>query len=157
MKRMMIFIKIVLIACLFVFIGGIFMSDSESKKSVEEVEQAVLASVDKDSMEKGQARDVRRAFGINPEDYLGVVYYKPLSTMDVKEILIVKLKSNEQAETVAEAANARIDSQLQSFQGYGAEQCALLEDAVVKVQGNFVFYAVADNVSECKEIFLSSL
>lgn len=157
MRRMMIFIKIVLIACLLVFIGGILMNDSESKKSVEDVEKAVLASVDAASMEKGQVRDVRRAFGINPEDYSGVIYYKPLSTMDVKEMLIVKLKSNEQAEAVEEAVNSRIDAQLQSFQGYGAAQCALLEAAVVKVQGNFVFYAVADNVSECKEIFLSSL
>ena len=55
------------------------------------------------------------------------------------------------------AALARVDEQLQSFQGYGVKQCQLLENAVVKVEGNFVFYAVAEDASEYKKIFLSSL
>lgn len=157
MKRMMIYIKIVLIACLLVFIGRILMADADSTKSVEDVEKALLASIDMGNMEKGQVQDIRRVFGLNPDDYSGIVYYKPSSTMDVKEVLIVKLKSDGQSETVESAIDSRVDSQLQSFQGYGAEQCQLLENAVIKVQGNFVFYAVADNVSQYKELFLSSL
>lgn len=153
----MIYIKIVLIACLLVFIGWILMSDANSAKSAEEVETAVMAAVDTSAIEKGQVQDIRRVFGLNPDDYEGIVYYKPLSTMDVKEILIVKLRSDEQSEAVESSIRARVDSQLQSFQGYGVEQCQLLENAVIKVQGNFIFYAVADNVSECKEVFLSSL
>lgn len=157
MKRMMIYIKIVLIACLLVFVGRILMSDKESAKSVEEVEKVLLESADVSSMEKGQPRDIRRVFGLNSDDYSGVVYYKPVSNMDVQEILIVKLKSKEQGESVEKAALARVDEQLQSFQGYGVKQCQLLENAVVKVEGNFVFYAVAEDASEYKKIFLSSL
>ena len=117
MKRMMIYIKIVLIACLLVFVGRILMSDKESAKSVEEVEKVLLESADVSSMEKGQTRDIRRVFGLNSDDYSGVVYYKPVSNMDVQEILIVKLKSKEQGESVEKAALARVDEQLQSFQG----------------------------------------
>lgn len=157
MKEKMIFIKTGLILCLLVFIGSMLFSKSDSKKSVAEVETSIAAVVDLSSMEKGGDRDVRRAFGINVNDYDGVVYYKPISTMDVEEMLIVKLKSNEQGEALESAVQSRIDSQLQSFQGYGAEQCQLLENAVIKVQGNFVFYTVSKDASACKKIFLSSL
>lgn len=157
MKEKMIFIKIGLILCLLVFISSMLITKSDSKKSVGDVEKSITEAVDLSNMEKGGDRDVRRAFGINVNDYDGVAYYKPVSTMDVEEILIVKLKSNDQADALESAVQSRVDSQLQSFQGYGAEQCQLLENAVIKVQGNFVLYAVSKDTSACKETFLSSL
>ena len=144
MKRMMIFIKIGLVCCLLVFIGLMMRSDPQSDKTVLEVEESIA---DMSSMERAQENDIRRAFGLSVNDYEGVVYYKSVSNMDVDEILIVKLKSSEQAEAVEGAVNSRIDSQLQSFQGYGVEQCQLLD----------VFYVVSQYASAYDKAFLSSL
>lgn len=157
MKRMMIYIKIGLVLCLLVFIGLMMRSDPQSDKTVLDVEESIAAVADMSSMERAQENDVRRAFGLSVNDYEGVVYYKSVSNMDVDEILIVKLKSPEQAEAVESAVQARIDSQLQSFQGYGAEQCQLLDEAIVDVRGNFIFYVVSQYASAYDKAFLSSL
>ena len=42
--------------------------------------------------------------------------------MEVDEILVVKLKSKEQSDTVVESIEARKNSRKESFQGYGASQ-----------------------------------
>lgn len=75
----------------------------------------------------GQATvlDFKRIFGLNAEDYEGIAYFKPVSQMDVEELLIVKVKSEEQMESLEEAADERIENQKKSFDGYGAAQCVL--------------------------------
>lgn len=90
-------------------------------------------------MEQATVLDFKRIFGLNAEDYEGIAYFKPVSQMDVEELLIVKVKSEEQMESLEEAADERIENQKKSFDGYGAAQCALLEKAIVKKKGNFLF------------------
>lgn len=157
MKQMMIWIKSVLIIFLIGFIAVMLLSGADSKKSAEEIETAITAVADMSGMEKSDDRGIRRNLGLNTSDYDGVVYYKSISTMDVQEILIVKLKSNDQAEAVETAVQSRINSQLKSFNGYGAEQCQLLESSVVKTEGNFVLYVVSQNAAAYKKAFLDSL
>ena len=110
-----------------------------------------------DGMGQGTVLDFKRIFGLNAEDYEGVVYFKPISQMDVEELLIVKLASDDQAEALEEAVNDRIDSQKTSFDGYGVAQCALLEKAIVKTQGNFLFYCVSPDAEKYYQAFLDAM
>ncbi len=110
-----------------------------------------------DGMGQATALDFKRIFGLNAEDYAGVVYFKPISQMDVEELLIVKLASDDQAESLEESVNERIDSQKTSFDGYGAAQCALLEKAIVKTQGNFLFYCVSPDAEKYYQAFLDAM
>ena len=71
--------------------------------------------------------------------------YSPASNMDAQELLIIKLKDNSQAEAVTEAINARLETQMNSFEGYGIEQYAMLENHILDVQGNFILYVVNPN------------
>ena len=110
-----------------------------------------------DGMGQATALDFKRIFGLNAEDYDGVVYFKPISQMDVEELLIVKLASDDQAEALEEAVDDRTDSQKTSFDGYGAAQCALLEKAIVKTRGNFLFYCVSPDAEKYYQAFLDAM
>lgn len=110
-----------------------------------------------DGMGQATALDFKRIFGLNAEDYDGVSYFKPISQMDVVELLIVKVKSDDQMETLESAVEERIEDQKKSFDGYGAAQCALLEKAIIKEKGNFLFYCTSPDAEEYCDLFLDAL
>ncbi len=110
-----------------------------------------------DGMGQADALDFKRIFGLNAEDYDGTAYFKPISQMDVEELLIVRLQSDDQAEDLEEAAEERIKNQKTSFDGYGAAQCALLEKAIVKIKGNFFFYCVSPEAEKYYNAFLDAI
>ena len=60
-------------------------------------------------------------------------------------------------EAVTEAANSRLETQKNSFEGYGAEQTALLNAAVLEVRGNYVLYVVHPDAPAAQQAFLDSL
>lgn len=99
---------------------------------------------------------VKRFYGLNPGDYESVVLYAPADNMDVQELLVVKLKESSQRAEVEAAIQGRLDTQLKSFEGYGAEQTALLEAHVLRVKGNYVFYIVHERAAEAGAAFEKS-
>lgn len=110
-----------------------------------------------DGMGQATALDFKRIFGLNAEDYDGIAYFKPISQMDVEEMLIARLKSDDQAEALEDAVEERIENQKTSFDGYGAAQCALLEKAIVKRKGNFLFYCVSPKAEKYCDAFLDAI
>lgn len=110
-----------------------------------------------DGMGPATALDFKRIFGLNAEDYEGTAYFKPISQMDVEELLIVKVASDDQMETLEKAVEERIENQKKSFDGYGAAQCALLEKAIVKEKGNFLFYCTSPDAEEYCDRFADAL
>ena len=104
----------------------------------------------KDSQKNGEIDIQELASGM--QDL--VVIYSPASSMDVSEMMIIKLSDKAQIESVEAAIESRISAQTESFGGYAPEQCALLEDYIVRISDDIVFYAVADNSEELRNAFL---
>ena len=126
-------------------------------KSVDQIETEMKQEVKFDKMEKGDSKSLKRFYKLNANDYDGVILYTPESTMDVSEVLIVKVKDKSQIEPLEDSIDSRINYQLQSFSGYGPEQCALVNNYELKSKGNFVFFAVSENAEQIKEAFLDSI
>lgn len=125
--------------------------------TVEEIENSMASQVKFEKMEKGDSKSLKRFYRLNANDYEGVMLYTPQSTMDVNEVLIVKVKDKSQIETLQDCIDSRISYQLQSFSGYGPEQCALVEDYELKTKGDFVFFAISENAQDLKEAFMNSI
>ena len=121
------------------------------------ISSAGIESVAKQGMEQAEARMVKRFYGLNPKDYEGAVLYAPIDNMDAHEMFLVKLKDNSQKKQVQDAIRERLDTQLKSFEGYGAEQTALLKKHVLLEKGNFVLYVVGEHASDAQEAFVKSL
>lgn len=128
-----------------------------NNKTVDEIESNMSQSINLNKMEKGDSKSLKRFYKLNANDYDGVILYTPTSTMDVTEMLIVKVKDKSQIESLEDAIDSRINYQLQSFAGYGPEQCALVNNYELKTKGNYVFFAVSENAEELKQAFLDSI
>lgn len=140
---------------LLIFLMG---SAPETNVSLEELEAVTAPQLLEGEAQKADERMLRRLYGLNPSDYAEVVLYYPASNMGVEELLLVKLNDTAQAETVEAAIAARLAAQKQSFDGYGVEQTALLNNnAVTEVRGRYILFAVGVNAQAIRQTFLDAL
>lgn len=151
------YIKYALAAVLLIFVILDMVNDPVSSAKIETVAENVVKAAEFQGMEVAEARMVKRFYGLNPKDYEGAVLYAPIDNMDAHEMILVKLKDSSQKKQVQDAILERLDTQLKSFQGYGAEQTALLNKHVLLERGNFVLYVVGEHASDAQEAFVKSL
>lgn len=102
------------------------------------------------------SKALKRFYGLNLADYSSVTLYTPLSSMDVEELMIIKVENENQIDAVEAAVENRVSKQLESFSGYGVEQVAMLDDYVFKIKGEYIFYCVGENAELMKDIFIKS-
>lgn len=157
MKRYLEYVKYPLIVLLLVFIGSLLTDDDTSGAKIEIVTKAVSAKLDDKGLAPADNRMVKRLYGLNANDYEGLSLYVSDSNMKVEEFLIVKLKDVSQTDSVEAAVQARLDHQLESFEGYGPKQCKLLNDHITDIQGNYLFYVVHKNAKAADKAFQKSL
>ena len=77
--------------------------------------------------------------------------------MDVSELLIVKLNDAEDAESFRTAVETYIANQKNLYKNYAPEQYALLEDSILDVSGNTLFYCTAKNADALYDAFRTAL
>lgn len=150
-------LRIIMVAALLIFMIILQVGNRSSNASLESVSQEVLGAADQEGMQESNNRMFQKFYGLDAQDYEGVTLYSPVSNMDAQELLIVKLKDSSQAEAVTEAINSRLETQMNSFEGYGIEQYAMLEDHILDVQGNFILYVVNPNAQAADDAFRNSL
>ena len=124
---------------------------------LKDVTAAVTKTLDTKAMQESDAQMIKRLYGLNPADYEGITLYYPVTNMDAEELLIVQLKDVSQQETVKAAIDARLETQKNSFEGYGVEQYALLEKSVVDVEGNYILFVVNEQAAKAQSAFLQAL
>lgn len=152
-----IFIKYILLAGLLVFIVSLLKNGGNSSAPMEQVTASVEKSLEMGSLSRSDNRMIKRLYGINANDYDGVALYVSDSNMKVEEILIVRLKDAGQSAEVEAAVQKRLDRQLESFEGYGPEQCKLLEDHILDIRGNYILYVVHKDAKAADRAFQHSL
>ena len=147
-------VSVVLMGCYLCRLQG---EDSISDAKLKDVTAAVTKTLDTKAMQESDAQMIKRLYGLNPADYEGITLYYPVTNMDAEELLIVQLKDVSQQETVKAAIDARLETQKNSFEGYGVEQYALLEKSVVDVEGNYILFVVNEQAAKAQSAFLQAL
>ena len=146
---------VALVLALIIFNG---LKNRVSGADPADVVQAVTATVNTDVMQQADAQMVKRLYGIDPGDYESVTLYYPTTNMGADELLIVKLRDLSQQEALSAAAEARLQTQKTAFDGYGAEQFALLSDhALIEPRGNFFLFVVSANADAAAAAFRAAL
>ena len=130
----------------------------QSDTPFQTVLQAVTAASGEEHMQRGEARMLRRLYGLDPADYEELALFYPETNMDAQEILLVKLRDPADREKLVSAAEARIRTQLGVFEGYGAEQTAMLKNcAAVEAPGNYFLFIVNPNAEAAVRAFYEVL
>lgn len=126
-------------------------------KSSTNITEDISKTVNLDNMEKSDSKSLKRFFGLNSSEFEDFSIYIPKSTMDVEEMLVIKVKNKGQVQGVEDAIDSRVNKQIESFSGYGPKQVALLQDYEVKDKGNFIFYAVSKDLDKMTNAFKDSI
>lgn len=136
----------------------LFGGNSISGADPQEVANAVTDVLDMENMLEADNQMVKRFYGLDPSDYAGCILYYPNTNMMAEEVLIVKLKDVSQQQTVTDAIEARLQTQKNTFEGYGVEQFDLLTNhAVVEVRGNYILFVVSANAEAANKAFRGAL
>lgn len=123
----------------------------------ETVEENVMKAVSTEGMEKATTQELKKYYGLNADDYEAVTLYLPNDVMGVNELLLIRLGDKSQEEQVTEAAQKRLDTQKESFEGYGVEQTKTLNSAILEARGNYVLLAVSETADAVDRAFKESL
>ena len=117
------------------------------------MKNSIISVAKLEPMQEADNQMIKRLYGIDPSQYDGVMLYYPDTNMGAEEILLVKLKDVSQQEEVSKALDARVTTQKKSFEGYGADQTAMLEKAKTIVKGNYILYVSADDPEKVTDAF----
>ncbi|MEG2246813.1 MAG: DUF4358 domain-containing protein [Peptostreptococcaceae bacterium] len=126
-------------------------------KKLDSIVNNISSKVDLNNMKKGDSKSLKRFFALNSNDFEDFVLYVPKSTMDVEEMLIIKVKDSSQISGVEDAIDSRVNKQIESFSGYGPQQVALLQDYELKDKGNYIFYTVSKDLDKITDAFKESI
>lgn len=150
-------LKWLFVAALCIFLYFLLSSTRESRAAFSDVQEAVLSAADLTPMAEGDNQTFKRLYGLSASDYENVLLYYPTTNMGAEEILLIQLKDISQQQAVKDSIENRLNTQKKSFEGYGVDQYAMLEKAVVEVQGNYILLVVADDPAPVRKAFLSAL
>ena len=150
-------LKWLFVAALCVFLYFMLSANRESRAAFSDVQEAVISAADLTPMAEGDNQTFKRLYGLSASDYENVLLYYPTTNMGAEELLLIQLKDLSQQQAVKDAIESRLDTQKKSFDGYGVDQYAMLEKAVVEVQGNYILLVVANDPEPVRKAFLGAL
>lgn len=127
--------------------------ESVKNISINDISSQMLkAEKNISQLKKCGDKNLYKYYSLDSSSLDGYMYYKSSSPMAVDEILIVKADRHRTGE-IEDAINARISAQKTNFEGYGAEQTALLEQHAFITKDCYVFFAVSKNAQSWLETF----
>lgn len=142
---------------LILFVVWLTVFRSGSTKPFEEVSQAVQDSIEDETLVLQDSQALKKYYGLNSADYKGVLFYTSEFTMSAKEVLLIEVEHDTQVAEVKSAIEERIETRIDSFEGYSPEQVQLLEQAAYVVRGKYIFIAVAPEAESYRQAFERSL
>ena len=155
MKLKKLLLKMMTVVCICTALTG--CTKVNDNLSASDIQKSIVDTGLVKKMEETGTKGLKRYYGLNAGDFDSVVLYTPESSMEVDEMLIVKVKDKSQIEGLEDTIDNRVNSQLQSFGSYGPEQCALLNNYELKTEGRYVFFAVSKNAEDLKEAFKEAI
>ena len=145
---------VILLAVFIVFISS---TDDICDKTVKQVVKPVVKVYDTEGLISIGKKQLKKQLKLDADSFDGYYYYASESVMDVREVLIIKLKDMADADTVLSVLESRVAEKTTLFDGYAPEASALLKSHVLVSESGFIYYAVGEDASEGLEAFKSSL
>lgn len=134
--------EIICIVILVVFIGFLSKEETTSDKTAKEVAKAVFSAVDTSGLKKQSELQIKKELSLSVDSFDGMYFIKSDDIMDVREIIIIKLKDGASSDEAIQKIKKRLEEKQTLFEGYAPEQSAMLQNYVLKQKAGFVFYAV---------------
>lgn len=146
-------IKAVFIVVLVVFLGAVYSMNDAKNVPMDEINEALISKTDLGDMKKCNTRELLEFMRLDYSSYSEVLYYKSRVALDVTELVIIKAKDKNDLNSVEDAVEKRISSQINTYQDYGPKQVNQLKNAIITKRGRYLFYCVAEDPEKYEEVF----
>lgn len=123
-------------------------ADDLSAKIMEAVEFPDMAEIESDRLDD--------FYDINSENIEEMSFYICGSGAYPDELAVFKMKTEDEAKTVAELFKARKEKQTETFKDYTPKEMYKFDDALVGNKGRLVYYVVSADNAEAKKIINDS-
>ena len=101
-------------------------------------------------------RGLERYYGLNSADYEGTIMYISPNGMSAEEMLLIKVKKEDQLDEAETVIRKRLQSRYRDFEDYAPQQAKLLKQAQLIVRGKYIFLSVSENALEQAKVFRES-
>ena len=145
--------KIVIVEMIFAVLLAGLLALLLSKKplndvSCETIKKAFLKEESSEGMEAWDGLRLRRDFNLEEAEHEDFVLYGEPDTMAVRIFLVLKCRNEEQTEPAVRAFERYLERQKEAFEGYGASQMKLLEQARIYKKGRYAALVIAEDPDE---------
>ena len=150
------FWKIMKFALIGVLIAVLIISRQGNRTSSTDFDtmaQAVTQAADMSKMQEADNQMLKRLYGLDGTVYDGIVLYYPTTNMGAEELLLVRMADVSQTEELKTAIEGRLATQKKAFDGYGADQTAMLEKSIITIRGNYALFISADDPVSVQQAF----
>lgn len=149
--------KYAVVLLIIVYVIMLMQRTGGTTKSYETIEESVISAIDQETLAEVNELGFKKSYGLAESDYDGVLLYSSTSSMQADEVLLVKVKSADQMNTVQGAVEEHVESRLNDFEGYAPDQVELLDNHVMVIRGDYLFFAVSADAEQYREAFVNSL
>ena len=109
-------IKVVFIGVLISFLAAVYIMNDAKNVPMSQIEDTLKDKTDIEELKKCNSRELLEFMGIDYSGYSEVLYYKSRIALDVTELAIIKAKDKNDLNDVEDAIEARISSQINTYQ-----------------------------------------
>lgn len=148
--------KVLLVALLVVLLSAL-IHGSKWNADFEELEARVEAELNMVDMKQGDEQLLRRLYGLNAGELKNWVLYTAQDNMDVEELLLIEVAKEGQMDLVRQAAEKRVQTQQNNFEGYGPEQLKLIEKYVLREAEPYVLFVISKDAELIKAEFVKGM
>ena len=146
-------IKLIFIGILVVFLASVYIMNDARNVPMDKIESRLRQETYLEDLKKCNTRELLEFMGLDFSDYDEVLYYKSKVALDVTELCIIKAKTKKQLNSIQDAVEKRVESQINTYRDYGPKQVNQLKNAVITKRGKYLFYCVADDAEKFEEVF----
>ena len=149
-------LKVFFLILIILFLVRQRTSDRPSSTDFDTMWRALTAAADLTPMQEADNQMLKRLYGLDPNEYEGARLYYPNTNMGAEELLLIRLSDSSQKEAISSAIQGRLATQKKSFDGYGADQTAMLENSIVRVRESFALFVSAADPGSVEKVFLEN-
>lgn len=112
---------------------------------MKKLDKSLSGNINKEYVVKGNNSDLRKFYHVSFDDMDEFILYIPATSMRVNEIAVFKTKKGKE-DLIYKKVLERKQFQKKVFEGYGVEQCKLLDNSILKKAGQYIIYITGEDV-----------
>lgn len=149
-----VFALTVIMVIILTLLTGCSSKDTTSKEpSIDEIDQNINDDVDISNMVESDSDKLEKLYDIDIDKVENFKLYTAKTNIEANELLILKVKNEEDIGDIKEDINDRIESQTNSFKDYLPDEYFLIEKHVLKSNGNYIIFIICEEAEKIESLF----